>query len=45
MADSLLQQQLDEVRALLLRARELFGTNPLAPPHHITALPPDAREG
>ena len=45
MADSLLQQQLDEVRALLQRARELFGANPLAPPHHITALPPDTSEG
>ena len=32
MGDSLLQQQLDEVRALLERARELFGTNPVAPP-------------
>lgn len=32
MADSLLQQQLDEVRALLARARELFGPNPIAPP-------------
>jgi len=28
MADSALQQQLDEVRALLGRARELFGANP-----------------
>jgi hypothetical protein len=44
MADSLLQQQLDEVRALLQRARELFGANPIAPPHPITALPPDTRE-
>jgi hypothetical protein len=32
MGDSLLQQQLDEVRALLQRARELFGANPVAPP-------------
>ncbi len=32
MADSLLQQQLDEVRALLARSRELFGPNPVAPP-------------
>ena len=32
MGDSLLQQQLDEVRALLQRARELFGSNPVAPP-------------
>jgi hypothetical protein len=32
MSDSLLQQQLDEARALLQRARELFGANPAAPP-------------
>jgi hypothetical protein len=32
MSDSLLQQQLDEVRTLLQRARELFGANPVAPP-------------
>ncbi|HRD11656.1 MAG TPA: hypothetical protein PLI79_07325 [Mycobacterium sp.] len=36
MADSLLQQQLDEVRALLRRARELFGANPVAPPQATT---------
>ena len=36
MADSLLQQQLDEVRTLLARARELFGANPVDPPE---ALP------
>ncbi|MCB0924707.1 MAG: hypothetical protein KDB50_09250 [Mycobacterium sp.] len=36
MADSLLQQQLDEVRTLLARARELFGPNPIAPPETIT---------
>jgi hypothetical protein len=36
MADSVLQQQLDEVRALLARARELFGDNPIAPPADIT---------
>lgn len=36
MADSLLQQQLDEVRALLARARELFGPDPLPPPQTIT---------
>ncbi|WP_313673597.1 hypothetical protein [Mycolicibacterium sp.] len=35
MADSLLQQQLDEVRALLRRARELFGSSPIAPPQDI----------
>jgi hypothetical protein len=38
MGDSLLQQQLDEVRALLQRARELFGANPVAPPE---AIAPD----
>lgn len=35
MTDSLLQQQLDEVRVLLARARELFGPNPIAPPETI----------
>jgi len=35
MADSLLQQQLDEVRTLLARARDLFGSNPIAPPDMI----------
>lgn len=44
MADSLLQQQLDEVRALLQRARELFGANPVAPPPPIAAVPPDTGE-
>jgi hypothetical protein len=38
MADSLLQQQLDDVRALLARARELFGANPVPPPADI--VPP-----
>jgi len=38
MAESLLQQQLDEVRSLLRRARELFGSSPVAPPQDI--LPP-----
>ncbi|CAJ1494478.1 hypothetical protein [[Mycobacterium] burgundiense] len=38
MADSVLQQQLDEVRALLARARELFGANPVEPPAAI--VPP-----
>jgi hypothetical protein len=38
MADSLLQQQLDEVRALLARARELFGANPVPPP--VDIVPP-----
>jgi len=32
MGESLLQQQLDEVRELLARARELFGPQPVAPP-------------
>ncbi len=40
MADSLLQQQLDEVRALLAQARELFGENPVEPPSAIVP-PPD----
>jgi len=35
MAESLLQQQLDEVRSLLRRARDLFGSNPVAPPEDI----------
>jgi hypothetical protein len=39
MADSALQQQLDEVRALLGRARELFGANPIEPPIDIAPDP------
>lgn len=39
MADSLLQQQLDEVRELLARARALFGGDPIAPPDSITPEP------
>ncbi len=39
MADSALQQQLDEVRGLLNRARELFGAHPVEPP---TDIAPDA---
>lgn len=39
MADSALQQQLDEVRELLSRARELFGVTPVAPPAEIIPLP------
>jgi hypothetical protein len=39
MADSLLQQQLDEVRTLLTRARELFGPKPIAPPDTIIPHP------
>jgi hypothetical protein len=34
-ADSGLQQQLNEVRTLLDRARELFGGNPVEPPADI----------
>jgi hypothetical protein len=41
MADSALQQQLDEVRILLARARELFGPSPIEPPTDI-APDPDA---
>jgi hypothetical protein len=37
-ADSGLQQQLNEVRGLLGRARELFGANPVEPP---TDIAPD----
>lgn len=32
-----LQHQLDEVRALLTRARELFGPDPVAPPEVLAA--------
>jgi hypothetical protein len=35
MAESILQQQLDEVRALLRRARDLFGSHPVAPPQDL----------
>lgn len=41
MSESLLQQQLDEIRALLQRARELFGQDPLPPPQTIA---PDTAE-
>ncbi|HEU0191484.1 MAG TPA: hypothetical protein VFR17_09455 [Mycobacterium sp.] len=40
MADSLLQQQLDELRDLLRRTRDLFGAKPIAPPADIS---PDSR--
>ncbi len=43
MADSALQQQLDEVRSLLSRARELFGDNPIEPPTDIAPDPETAR--
>jgi len=39
MAESVLQQQLDEVRQLLSRARELFGLNPVEPPADIAPDP------
>jgi hypothetical protein len=42
MADSALQQQLDEVRALLGRARE-FGANPIEPPTDIAPDPDTAK--
>ena len=35
MGESLLQQQLDEVRALLRMARELFGAQTISPPESI----------
>ena len=41
MADSVLQQQLNEIRELLNRARDLFGANPVEPPSDI-APGPDA---
>ncbi len=41
MSDSVLQQQLDEVRALLAKARGLFGADPVPPPPDI-APDPDA---
>ncbi len=43
MAESALQQQLDEVRALLARARELFGPNPVEPPADIAPDPDSAQ--
>jgi hypothetical protein len=43
MADSALQQQLDEVRVLLGRARELFGANPIEPPTDIAPDPQSAK--
>jgi hypothetical protein len=39
MADAGLQQQLEEVRTLLSRARELFGANPVEPPADIAPDP------
>lgn len=43
MADSALQQQLDELRALLNRTRELFGADPVAPPLDIAPDPAAAQ--
>ncbi|WP_421843207.1 hypothetical protein [Mycobacterium sp.] len=43
MADSALQQQLEELRALLLRARGLFGANPIEPPTDIAPDPESAK--
>jgi hypothetical protein len=43
MADSALQQQLDELRGLLSRARELFGANPIEPPANITPNPDSSK--
>lgn len=45
MAESMLQHQLDEVRVLLRRARELFGTQPVPPPQSIgpAAIDPQTR--
>ncbi|WP_197495313.1 hypothetical protein [Mycobacterium kyorinense] len=43
MADSALQLELDEVRLLLGRARELFGANPIEPPTDIAPHPDTAR--
>jgi hypothetical protein len=44
MADSVLQQQLDEIRELLVRARNLFGANPVEPPSDIAPDPLAARK-
>ncbi|HLR99553.1 hypothetical protein H7J77_01500 [Mycolicibacillus parakoreensis] len=42
MADSLLQRQLDEVRSLAERARELFGANLIDPPTGFVPDTPDS---
>jgi hypothetical protein len=39
MVESALQRQLDEVRVLLARARELFGANPVEPPTDVAPQP------
>jgi hypothetical protein len=43
MTDSTLQSQLDEVRVLLARARELFGDNLIGPPADIAPAPDSAQ--
>jgi hypothetical protein len=43
MTDCALRQQLDEVRLLLARARELFGANPIEPPADIAPAPGAAK--
>ncbi|GFG73735.1 hypothetical protein [Mycobacterium botniense] len=43
MTATALQQHLDEVRALLQRARELFGANPVEPPTDILPEPGTVR--
>jgi hypothetical protein len=43
MPDLALQQQLDEVRDLLSRARDLFGANPVEPPLDISPDPRTAQ--
>jgi hypothetical protein len=43
MPESALHQQLDEVRVLLRRARDLFGDNPVAPPTDIVPDPDIAK--
>lgn len=42
MTEALLQQQLDDVRVLARRARELFGHNPIEPPALAVGLEPVA---
>jgi hypothetical protein len=43
MAASALQQQLEELRALLSRSRELFGANPIEPPRNIAPNPDSSK--
>lgn len=44
MADSELRRQLDEVRDLLNRARNLFGASPVEPPQNISPDPRAAQK-